>query len=185
MSPLVPGKPSSPCHEQKRSAHPSLTGFLTILHTKLSLFYFGAGNMSSPGECYRKLFIWRRRYCGMAHSPSLSLPLIRAKGVTSILQSISDFWEREDKAKEREMERLCFFSLVPSLLCFPSDLARRQRPVGKEQKASAALRESRHAASPPGRKYWPQAETLTYRRLWLSTQAALITLYTPRKTHCL
>lgn len=182
MSPLLPGKPSSPCREQKRTAHPSLTEFLTILHTKLFFFFF----ITLVQE------IWARQASviennlsgdaaiGMARSQGLSLPMISAGGVT--FNSTEYLWllrERRQRERQREMESLLF--LIPSLLCFLSDLARRQRPVGKEQKASAMLRESQHALSPPGEKYRPQAERLRYWRLRLSTQTAFITWYTLKK----
>lgn len=173
MSPLVPGKPSSPCREQKRSVHPSLTEFLTILHTKPFFFHFGTGNMSSPGKCYRKQFIWRRHYW---HGTQPGLISANDKCRRSNLYS-SEFL-RLLRERRQENERWKFLFLVlPSPLCFLSVLGRRRRPVGEEQKASAMLHEALHAALPPGGKSWPQAERLRTRRVHLSMQTAFITWY--------
>lgn len=56
---------------------------------------------------------------GMARSPGLSLPMISAGGITSILQSISDFWEKEDREKERWKSSFFWHTFSPLLPLSP------------------------------------------------------------------
>lgn len=118
------------------------------MHTFLLLlfFYFGTGNISSPGEGYRKQFTWHGTQPGPISAND--------KCVGSNLYCPAYLWLlRDRRQRERELKDLSLSYLL-SFASFQSSHAI-SALLEKEQKAPAVLCESRHAASPQGAKHWP------------------------------